>query len=187
MSFSTKAKIEGNERLRVPQLEGWKSIREHFNAAHKEREVGIVLPVGCGKSGLIALTPFAVGAKRVLVLAPGLRIRDQLAADLKASSETNFYERLSVLEANHEFPQTAVAESGRVNVHDVRGSDFTVANIDQVAGIENRLLDQLEPDFFDLILVDEAHHNVAASWQQVKGRFPNARIVNGSSEFQVAG
>jgi superfamily II DNA or RNA helicase len=32
-----------------------------------------------------------------------------------------------------------------------------------------------------LILVDEAHHNPAESWQQVKQRFPAARIVNFSA------
>jgi cell division protein ZapA (FtsZ GTPase activity inhibitor)/predicted Fe-Mo cluster-binding NifX family protein len=49
------------------------------------------------------------------------------------------------------------------------------------AGDENRWLDDLEQDFFDLILVDEAHHNTAASWQQVKQRFPAARIINFSA------
>jgi superfamily II DNA or RNA helicase len=56
-----------------------------------------------------------------------------------------------------------------------------IANIQQIAGDENRWLDELDSDFFDLILVDEAHHNTAASWQQVKRRFPNARIVNFSA------
>ena len=56
-----------------------------------------------------------------------------------------------------------------------------MANIQQIAGEENRWLDTLEADFFDLILVDEAHHNPAESWQQVKRRFPQARIVNYSA------
>ena len=56
-----------------------------------------------------------------------------------------------------------------------------VANIQQIAGEENRWLDDLGPDFFDLILVDEAHHNTAVSWQQVKQRFPGARIINFSA------
>jgi hypothetical protein len=39
---------------------------------------------------------------------------------------------------------------------------------DLETGTENRWLDSLEPDFFDLVLMDEARHNPAASWQQVK-------------------
>ena len=56
-----------------------------------------------------------------------------------------------------------------------------VANIQQIAGEENRWLDELAQDFFDLVLIDEAHHNTALSWQQVKQRFPAARIINFSA------
>jgi superfamily II DNA or RNA helicase len=181
MPFPNAANIEGNQRLRVPQREGWESIRDHFSRPGAAREVGIVLPVGCGKSGLIAIAPFAVNARRVLVVAPGLRIRKQLGDDLKASSPTNFYARCGVLRDDQDFPDTAVVESGRANLDDLRNCDVAVANIHQVAGDENRWLSQVAADFFDLILVDEAHHNVATSWQQVKDRFPNARIVNFSA------
>jgi hypothetical protein len=39
---------------------------------------------------------------------------------------------------------------------------------DLETGTENRWLDSLEPDFFNLVLMDEARHNPAASWQHVK-------------------
>lgn len=182
MTFPNNPNIVNNASLRVPQREGWSSIQAHYAQANPAREIGIVLPVGCGKSGLIAITPFALDARRVLVIAPGLRIRKQLGDDLKASSATNFYVRCGVLTDDHEFPEAAIVESGHVNVDDLRNSDFAVANIHQVAGgEENHWLSQLDQKFFDLILVDEAHHNTAASWQQVKERFPNARIVNYSA------
>lgn len=173
--------INDNPRLRDPQRECWARIREHFAVADCAREVGVVLPVGCGKSGLIAIAPFALNARRVLVIAPGTRIRKQLANDLKSNSATNFYDRCGVISQDQKFPQVAVVASGRINVDDLRNSDFAVANIHQIAGDENRWLDQLETDFFDVILVDEAHHNPAASWQQVTRRFPAARIVNFSA------
>jgi superfamily II DNA or RNA helicase len=176
--FSERFSIEQNEQLRVPQRDGWISIRDHFSQTNAEREVSIVLPVGCGKSGLITICPFAVGARRVLVIAPGRKIRGQLGNDFRVSSPTNFYERFGVLTAADEFPEVVILEPGRVNLDDIRHCDVAVANIHQVAGEENRWLDDLEADFFDLILVDEAHHNIAESWQQVKQRFPNARIVN---------
>ena len=144
-------------------------------------EVAIVLPVGCGKSGLISITPLAVQCRRALVIAPGRKIRGQLGGDLRANSATNFFERFEVIPADAELPETVIVESGRVNLDDIRHADIVVANIQQIAGEENRWLDMLEPDFFDLILVDEAHHNPAESWQQVKRRFPAARIVNYSA------
>ena len=181
MAFTNVVNIENNDRLRIPQRVGWLHIRGHYRQAASAREVGIVLPVGCGKSGLIAITPFAMLARRVLVVAPGTRIRKQLGDDLRANSETNFYDRFGIIPAGQEFPESAVVESGRINLDDLRHCDFAVANIQQIAGEENRWLDSLEPDFFDLIMVDEAHHNTAASWQQVKQRFPSARIVNFSA------
>lgn len=181
MPFDQPVSIIDNEDLRIPQREGWTHIRDHFQQENAVREVGVVLPVGCGKSGLIAISPYAIGARRILVIAPGTRIRDQLDNDLRANSPTNFYERCHVIPADQDFPETAIVATGRVNFDDIRHCDAAIANIQQIAGEENRWLDQLPADFFDLVLVDEAHHNTAVSWQQVTARFPNARIINFSA------
>jgi superfamily II DNA or RNA helicase len=181
MPFNQRVTIEGNQALRIPQREGWAAIRDHFRQAGASQEVGIVLPVGCGKSGLIAISPYALQGQRALVIAPGTRIRTQLGNDLRANSDTNFYDRCHVVGGEDEYPETAVVEGGRVNVDDILHADIAVANIQQIAGEENRWLDALPQNFFDIILVDEAHHNTAASWQQVKKRFPQARIINFSA------
>lgn len=181
MPLNQEFRVVDNPQLRIPQREGWVSVRDHFQREGAALDVGIVLPVGCGKSGMIAIMPFAVGARRALVIAPGKRIRGQLGMDLRANSATNFYEQRGVISADQTFPEVALIESGRVNLDDIRHADLVVANIQQIAGEENRWLDELEQDFFDLIMVDEAHHNTAASWQQVRRRFPAARIVNFSA------
>ena len=181
MPYSSDFSITDNPRLRSPQRDGWAHIRDHFAQHNASHEVGVVLPVGCGKSGLISITPFAIAARRVLVIAPGKRIRGQLGADLRANSPTNFYERFGILTPHAPFPEVAIIESGRINLDDIRHADLVVTNIHQISGTDNRWLDNLEADFFNLVLVDEAHHNPAASWQQVKARFPNARIVNFSA------
>src|SRR5690554_4049234 len=106
MAFDQNARITSNAELRIPQREGWERIREHFRHPDAPGEVGIVLPVGCGKSGLIAITPYAIQARRALVIAPGTRIRGQLGDDLRANSPTNFYERCSILHPDAEFPET---------------------------------------------------------------------------------
>ncbi|WP_149764304.1 hypothetical protein [Neomesorhizobium albiziae] len=59
-----------------------------------------MLPVGCGKSGLIAISPYALQGQRTLVIVPGTRIRIQIGNDLRANSETNFYERCHVIGAS---------------------------------------------------------------------------------------
>lgn len=181
MSFSDNFKISSNTKLRIPQREGWNAIREHFQDLEAARFVSLVLPVGCGKSGLIAITPFAVKANRVLVIAPGLTIRGQLARDMKSSSSSNFYLKCGVFESGTALPETVEVSSGTVNTDDLNHADIVVANIQQVSGDENQWLDQFSDDFFDLILVDEAHHNTAVSWQQVFDRYPKANVINFSA------
>jgi hypothetical protein len=50
--------ISASDRLRIPQREAYAALADVAPAAD-DRELGVVLPVGCGKSGLIAITPFA--------------------------------------------------------------------------------------------------------------------------------
>ena len=60
--FSTlTANIDGNDNLREPQAEAYARIKTYFDdPKNTNREIGVVLPVGCGKSGLITLVPFAL-------------------------------------------------------------------------------------------------------------------------------
>src|SRR3546814_10925417 len=72
------------------------------NPDEREREAGIVLPVGCGKSGCIALAPFAFRATRTLVVAPGLKIAEQLPDDFDPARQDMFYITCGVLTRSEE-------------------------------------------------------------------------------------
>ena len=168
--------IVGNSDLRIPQSEGYEHIQNHYSSSG-EREIGIVLPVGCGKSGLIAITPFALKSKRVLVIAPGIRIKEQLAEDFNPANPDMFYLKCNVITSN-EFPEPAIIEGKKTNQSDLDEADVVVTNIQQIQGTENKWLMQLPANYFDLIIVDEAHHNVADSWNSVREHFSDAKIVN---------
>lgn len=172
--------VAANERLRIPQREGSATIASYYQGKEAEREIGIVLPVGCGKSGLIALTPFALKSKRTLVIAPNLKIAEQLLNDFKPSNPKAFYFKCEVVEAK-DFPEPCEIRGKRTNRADLDGADVVVTNIHQLQGDENKWLGQLPSDYFDLILFDEGHHNVAESWDLLREKFPAARIVNFSA------
>lgn len=172
--------VAANERLRIPQREGSATIASYYQGKEAEREIGIVLPVGCGKSGLIALTPFALKSKRTLVIAPNLKIAEQLLNDFKPSNPKAFYFKCEVVEAK-DFPEPCEIRGKRTNRADLDGADVVVTNIHQLQGDENKWLGQLPSDYFDLILFDEGHHNVAESWDLLREKFPTARIVNFSA------
>lgn len=80
----TPARISENRYLRVPQVEGYEAARSFFDeGGHRAVEQ---IPVGCGKTGLITILPFGIARGRVLVVAPNLTIKRQLADGFDATS-----------------------------------------------------------------------------------------------------
>jgi len=65
--------IQGNPDLRDPQVKGWFRTRHYFR--NSSEHAILQIPVGCGKTGLMALLPFETAEGRVLVIAPNLEIR----------------------------------------------------------------------------------------------------------------
>ena len=173
--------VAGNLRLRTPQREAYAELaRFAGNPDEQEREVGIVMPVGCGKSGCITIAPFAFRATRTLVVAPGVKIAQQLHDDFDPASPDMFYIKCGVLNGQP-YPEPAEIRGATTNQADLEEADVVLTNIHQLRGDENRWLQNLPDDFFDLILFDEGHHNVAQSWNTLKAKFPAARIVNFSA------
>src|SRR6266849_5550836 len=62
------ANIEANDLLREPQRLAHRAVREHF--ADGNEPAIIQIPVGCGKTGIVATLPFGIATGRVLVIAP---------------------------------------------------------------------------------------------------------------------
>ncbi|WP_432430673.1 DEAD/DEAH box helicase [Salinilacustrithrix flava] len=167
--------IAGNPYLRTPQIDGHAAAVRHF-ATSDERAIEQI-PVGCGKSGLIALLPFGVARGRVLVIAPNLAIKDQLADDLDVTSASCFYRRTNVLADLSSGPFRAELDAD-ANIHDCHNAHIVVTNIHQLAERAEGWLSQFPADFFDLIVVDEGHHNAAPTWQNVFDAFPLARVIS---------
>lgn len=174
--MSANANIEANELLREPQREAHKHVREHFA---KSTEPAILqIPMGCGKTGIMATLPFGVTQGRVLVITPNLTIRKGVTDALDIASRECFWTKTRVLSDFTAGPWTAVLDGPTANIHDCVESQFVVTNIQQLASQADRWLPQFPVNFFDMILVDEGHHAAAASWQKVFRRFPDAKVIS---------
>jgi superfamily II DNA or RNA helicase len=169
-----------NENLRIPQKESYEALIKFISENNSEREIGIVLPVGCGKSGCITISPFAFKSKRTLIVAPNLNIAKQLLYDFEPSNPNMFYLKTKILK-NSPFPEPVEIRGTTTNRGDLAQADIVVTNIQQLQGQNNNWLTTLPNDFFDLIQFDEGHHSVAATWQNLKEHFPNAIIINYSA------
>jgi DNA repair protein RadD len=176
---SSEAEIEENPYLRDPQREGYAAAQIFF-ASEKTKAI-LQLPVGCGKTGLIAVLPFGVAKGRVLVIAPNLTIRDELHRSLDVANKRNcFWNKCQVLTPAQMSagPYLAVLDGRDANIHDCDNSHIVLTNIQQLASSADKWLPEFSDDYFDLILVDEGHHNAAPSWKKVFDKFPHAKVVS---------
>jgi DNA repair protein RadD len=167
--------IEKNDNLRIPQKEAYFAAKRFFES-NLEHAI-IQLPVGCGKTGLMSILPFQLSQSRVLAIAPNLEIRKNLYDNFNYFGDKSFLKKCSVL--SNGFGPAAAFLDGEANIYDCDDANILVTNIQQLVGKgANKWLNKLAPDFFDMILIDEAHHNVADSWQNVLSHFPRAKKLS---------
>lgn len=119
----------------------------------------LVLPTGCGKTVVFAkVTEDCVRqGNRVLILAHRGELLDQAADKLMKTTGLG-----CALEK---------AEST------CQGSWFRVVVGSVQTLMRQKRLDQFPEDFFDTIIIDEAHHCISDSYQKVLQHFPDAQIL----------
>ena len=175
--ISLDYKIEDNDALRDPQKEGYLKTYEFFREG-KNKAI-LQIPVGCGKTGLASILPFGIATGRVLVIAPNLTIRDGLSDAMDITNRPKCFWRKAGVLSNDQMisgPLACTLDSGNVSV--ATKAHIVITNIQQLATNVDKWLMQFPDDFFDMIIVDEAHHSAASSWQKVIDRFPKAKIIH---------
>lgn len=174
---SVDFKIFDNVELREPQREAYLKTSDFFNAG-KNKAI-IQIPVGCGKSGLAALLPLGLSKGRVLIIAPNLTIKDGLYDSLDITNRQKcFWRKTGVLSSSQMLtgPLACTLDSGNITV--AEKSHIIITNIHQLATNIEKWLMQFTDDFFDMIIIDEAHHSAANSWKRVLEKFSNAKIIH---------
>ena len=175
--LKTPAHIEENLQLREPQVEAYKALYDYFKSGGKTAVIQI--PVGCGKSGIAAIAPFGIAKGRVLVVSPNLTIKDGIFESLDVTNKQKcFWRRRNVLtdEAMIGGPFATTLDTGNLSV--CEKSHLVVSNVHQLSTNPEKWLKQFPRDFFDMIIVDEAHHSPAESWKKVHEHFKDAKVIN---------
>lgn len=123
------------------------------------RKTLLVLPTGCGKTIVFAkVTEDCVRkGERVLILAHRGELLDQAADKLKKTTGLN-----SAIEK---------AESSCL------GSWFRVVVGSVQTLMREKRLGQFPEDYFNTIIIDEAHHCISDSYQKVLKHFPEAHVL----------
>jgi len=170
-------KIEANKALRDPQREGYLATAQFFREGNNKAILQI--PVGCGKTGLAALFPLGIAQGRLLVVAPNLTIKGGLYDAMDITNRPKcFWRKAGVLTDAQMVagPLASTLDSGNMSV--ATKSHIIITNVQQLATNVDKWLHQFPKDFFDMIVVDEAHHSAAESWQKVIDHFPKAKIIH---------
>lgn len=138
----------------------------HAIAAYQtlqKRNAGIiVMPTGSGKTSVLMMTPYIANAKKVLVVTPSIMVRGQICEDfagLITLKRTMVFDEAASLPQIYELKNKYTDDARE----DIESSDVVVATPQCALSIS----ESITKNAFDLVLVDEAHHVPAPTWQQI--------------------
>lgn len=170
--------INNNKNLRIPQIEAYYRILEYYNGEYENRNALVVLPTGVGKTGVMAMAPFGLAKKRVLIITPATAIKDTVLDSLSPDNPNNFWYRCRVIEPGFILPNVIEYEGANTPMEVISAANIVVLNIHKLQErLDSSLINRVDKDFFDLIIVDEAHHSTAATWVDCVNYFENAKIL----------
>lgn len=176
--MTSKPKIYDNKELRKPQIAAYYSIYEHFNIRRKESHAIVILPTGVGKTGLMGILPYGIARGRVLIITPQLTIKDTVVDSLNPDSPGNFWLKRKVFSNIDDLPTLSEYEGSKTPKGVMDISNIIVLNIQKLQSrLDSSPMNFLPNDYFDMIIIDEAHHSPANSWVEAIQHFNTAKIV----------
>lgn len=160
--------------LRISQLGAIHAICAHFTV--RSTPAVVVLPTGSGKTAVLMVAPYVLRANRVLIITQSRFVRSQIATDFKL---------LRTLKHIHVLPENQVCPNVFENKTPIHSKDEweSLRQFDVVISIPNSAspayhrIPSPPTDLFDLVLIDEAHHSPAPTWNAVIDAFPGSRCV----------
>lgn len=119
----------------------------------------VILPTGTGKTEVMALAPFGISDGRVLIITPQLVIKDHVVDSLDPTNPTNFWMNQRVFNSFDQLP-IVVEYDKYIKQSDLDYANIVILNVHKLQSrSRNSLLEQVSKDFFDMIIIDEAHHS----------------------------
>lgn len=147
--------------LRNAQLGAIHAIAS-FKTLRKKAAGIIVMPTGSGKTAVLMMTPYITLSRKVLIVTPSVMVRGQIFKDfveLKTLKEASaFSEKITpplVYELKNKYSDELHS--------DVDASDVVIATPQCALSLSESNV----KGKFDLVLIDEAHHVPAQTWQQI--------------------
>ena len=146
-----------NMELRPYQQRARTAVQAEWNNGNAHTL--LVLPTGCGKTIVFAkiAEDCVRSGERVLIIAHRGELLDQAADKIKKST--------GLMCAVEKAEQSSLGSFFRITVGSVQSM------------MRETRLNQFKEDYYDTIIIDEAHHAVSDSYQRVLNHFPEAKVL----------
>lgn len=149
----------------------------HAAGAHfaNRTEPGIItMPTGSGKTAVLISAAFVLQAKRVLIITPSRLVREQIVDEV---GNLSTLKEVGALPEESPLPRVKGIRArlrGKEEWEEMREYDVVVATVQSISP-EFESVPEPPSELFDLVLVDEAHHSPARTWQAVLSHFASAK------------
>jgi len=148
--------------LRNAQIGAIHAISSYFTL-HKNKAAIVVMPTGSGKTAVLMMTPYVLESSKVLIVTPSVMVRGQIFEDYQnlttLCKATVFDENVlkpTIYEMKHMYDYGLIQS--------IIGSDVVVAT--PLCALSLSEQDDIRSKF-DLVLIDEAHHVPAKTWEKI--------------------
>jgi superfamily II DNA or RNA helicase len=163
---------ESKRGLRNAQIGAIHAISSFFTLNKKKAAI-IVMPTGSGKTSVLMMSPYILESKKVLVITPSVLVRGQIVEEFsdlitlcKANVFQNSVAKPNVFELKNKYSDELSDKIIKADI--VVTTPICALSLSRTENIK---------DLFDLVLVDEAHHSPAATWEETLVNIGSAKHV----------
>lgn len=167
---------EGNEPgLRQPQMAALHMILGHLKLPLDAATV--VMPTGTGKTETMLATLLAHRCRKLLVTVPSDSLRNQIAGKFIT---LGLLKQFGVIGKNSLYPAVGIIRNKFENTEEISGFlDKCNVAVTTMSWLSNQdaEVQELFSTSFSHVFIDEAHHVKASSWNELRNRFDNEKII----------
>ncbi|WP_276302714.1 DEAD/DEAH box helicase [Halorussus lipolyticus] len=165
---------DASTQFRTCQEGAYWAIKSYRTTQRDEPAI-ISLPTGGGKTALMMLAAFEFTVDRALIVAPSEAVRNQISDKFE---RLEGLKKANVLSSDIDAPEVGIHKSrltSKSNWKEYEDTDIVVTTPNSVS--EKFATNDEEPTaqppdgFFDLLMIDEAHHSAAPGWKQILNNF----------------
>ena len=163
------------KKLRKPQLGALYALKSHFTISNNEATV--VMPTGTGKTETMLSYIVSEKIEQVLIILPSILLRDQTYNKCKT---LGLISQFKILNENALLPNVCMLKttpSDKEALENItKNANIIISTIGIVSRLNDEQINVLKKNC-NVVIIDEAHHIAAKTWNDVKIKLNNLKII----------